>query len=42
MGRSYTGSKCLLVISVSGLRRVPNPPAKMTPLIFFAMDNIPP
>src|SRR5437867_9663693 len=33
MGRSYTGSRCLLVTLVSGCRRVPSPPASTTPFI---------
>ncbi|EKD96638.1 MAG: hypothetical protein ACD_23C01365G0001, partial [uncultured bacterium] len=32
MGLSYTGSSCLLMASVAGCRRVPEPPARMRPL----------
>src|SRR5687768_2131540 len=31
MGRSYTGNRCLLVTSVRGRSRVPNPPARIMP-----------
>src|SRR5512141_761047 len=31
MGLSYTGSSCLLMASVAGCRRVPEPPARMMP-----------
>src|SRR5579871_5703141 len=33
IGLSYTGSKCLFVMWVSGRRRVPDPPAKMMPFM---------
>src|SRR5665213_1298274 len=33
IGRSYRGSRCLFVIRVSGCRRVPEPPARMTPFM---------
>src|SRR6267378_4907483 len=33
MGLSYTGSRCLFVTRVSGLRRLPVPPASTTPFI---------
>jgi hypothetical protein len=33
IGSRPTGSRCLLVISVSGESRVPSPPARMTPFI---------
>src|SRR3990167_2784157 len=32
MGLSYTGSSCLLMASVAGCRRGPEPPARMMPL----------
>src|SRR5215207_6420666 len=31
IGRSYTGSRCLLVMRVSGSSRLPVPPARITP-----------
>src|SRR5258707_12443119 len=33
MGLSWTGSRCLFVTRVSGLRRLPVPPASTTPFI---------
>src|SRR5437867_545548 len=33
MGRSWTGRRCLFVTRVSGSRRVPRPPARMTPFM---------
>ena len=35
IGRSYTGSRCLFVIRVSGWSREPVPPARITPLSPF-------
>src|SRR5574343_971791 len=35
MGLSYTGSSCLLMASVAGCSRVPEPPARMMPLRVF-------
>src|SRR3989344_4608819 len=39
IGLSYTGNKCLFVIRVSGRKRVPSPPATMTPfmILFYSI-----
>src|SRR5574343_299344 len=41
MGLSYTGSNCLLMASVAGCSRVPEPPARMMPLraVMIAPDS---
>ena len=38
MGLSYTGKSCLLMASVAGCKRVPEPPARMMPLRFLVVN----
>src|ERR1700728_4113162 len=40
IGSFPTGSRCLFVISVSGLRREPTPPARMMPLTVAPNTNL--
>ena len=40
MGLSYTGKSCLDITFVTGASRVPDPPARISPLTFVALVRV--